>query len=418
MINQLFEHPYALNRYLTGLLLEERSAYLYHCAEQGFAKSSLKLIAHYQLVITDYLDLQNARAITPPEIEAAADRWAQRPFQPRNPNVTFSLCARERFIWNATDWLRFLGRLQEPPPLPRPFAQMMSEFTNFMRHERGLSETTIAFRCQRVEHFLSQVLDLNCALSQLTITQIDDAFLQRIDQGRYARCSIHTLASALRAFFRYAANRGWCRSDLAEAIKAPRVFRHESLPFSPTWEEVQRLIESAGGQRPVAVRDRAILLLLAHYGLRVGEVCALQLDDLDWEREIIRLRRNKDGRPQQLPLTQIVGEAILRYLKEVRPRISRRELFLSLRPPVRPLTRRSIYSLVRRRWNPLGVAIAHHGPHSLRHACATRLINHGVSLKEIGDQLGHRDLDTTRIYAKVDLTRLRVVADFDLGGVL
>jgi hypothetical protein len=93
MINQLFEHPYALNRYLTGPLLEERSAYLYHCAEQGFAKSSLRLIAHYQLVITDYLDLQNARAITPPEIEAAADRWAQRPFQARNPNVTFSLAS-------------------------------------------------------------------------------------------------------------------------------------------------------------------------------------------------------------------------------------------------------------------------------------------------------------------------------------
>jgi integrase/recombinase XerD len=418
MINQLFEHPYALNRYLTGPLLEKRLAYLHHCAEQGFAQSSLRLIAHYQLVVTDYLDLQTARAVTPSEIEAAADRWAQRPFQTLNPNGTFSLCARNRFIWNATNWLRFLGRLQDLPPLPRPFAQMMSEFANFMRHERGLSETTIAYRCQRVEHFLSQVLDPNCALAQLTITEIDDAFLQRINQGGYARCSVHALASALRAFFRYAANRGWCRSDLTEAIKAPRVFRHESLPFSPTWEEVQRLIESVRGQQPVDVRDRAILLLLAHYGLRAGEVCTLQLDDLDWEQEIIRLRRNKDGRPQRLPLTQTVGDAILRYLKEVRPRVARRELFLTLRPPIHPLNHKTVYQLVRRRWKPLGVAIAHHGPHSLRHACATRLINQGVSLKEIGDQLGHRDLETTRIYAKVDLTRLRAVADFDLGGLL
>jgi len=89
MINQLFEHPYALNRYLTGPLLEKRLAYLRHCAEQGFAQSSLRLIAHYQLVVTDYLDLQTARAVTPSEIEAAADRWAQRPFQTLNPNGLF-----------------------------------------------------------------------------------------------------------------------------------------------------------------------------------------------------------------------------------------------------------------------------------------------------------------------------------------
>jgi integrase/recombinase XerD len=246
MLNQLFEHPHTLNRYLTGPLLEERSAYLHHCAEQGFAQSSLRLIAHYQLVITDYLDLQTAVAITPSEIEAAADRWAQRPFQPHNPNGTFSLCSRKRFICNATNWLRFLGRLQEPLPPPRPFAKMMSEFADFMRHERGLSETTIAYRCQRVEHFLSRVLGPNCSLAQLTIIQIDDALLQQIDHGGYARCSVQAIASVLRAFFRYAADRGWCRSDLAESIKAPRVFRHESLPFSPTWEEVQRLIESVG----------------------------------------------------------------------------------------------------------------------------------------------------------------------------
>ena len=418
MLNQLFEHPHALNRYLTGPLLEKRLAYLRHCAEQGFAQSSLRLIAHYQLVIIDYLDLQIECAITPSEIEVAADRWAQRPSPYHNTNETSSLCSRTRFILNATNWLRFLGCLQEPPPPPRPFAQMMGEFADFMLHERGLSEITIAFRCREVERFLSQVLGPGGSIAQLTIRQIDEAFLELVNQGRYVRCSVHTLASALRAFFRYAADHGWCQSDLAEAIKAPRIFRHERLPFSPTWEEVQRLIGSAAGQRPVDVRDRAILLLLAHYGLRAGEVCALQLDDLDWEQEIIRLRRNKNGRPQQLPLTQTVGEAILRYLKEVRPRGFRREVFLTLRPPLHPLTRGAIYQLMTRRWKPLGVAIAHHGPHSLRHACATRLINQGVSLKEIGDQLGHRDLDTTRIYAKVDLTGLRAVADFNLGGLL
>jgi integrase/recombinase XerD len=416
MLNQLFKYPRVLNRYLTSPLLDMRLAYLRHCAEQGFSQISLQLIAYYQLVITDYLNLQTAHTITPSEIEAAADRWAQHPVIYRRANVTFSLSARDRFIKNATNWLRFLGRLQEPPSTPRPFNQMMTEFAYFMLHEKGLSELTIVFRCREVERFLSQVLSPDQGLVHLTITQIDEGFLKCINQGGYARRSVQSIASALRAFFRYAANRGWCQCDLAEAIKAPRVFRHETLPCSPTWEEVLRLINSTGGERPADVRDHAILLLLAQYGLRAGEVCALQLDDLDWEQEIIRLRRNKTGRPQQFPLTHTAGEAILRYLKEVRPRVGRREIFLPLRPPFRPLTTETIYQFMSRRWKLLG--IAPYGPHSLRHACATRLINQGVSLKEISDQLGHRNLETTRIYAKVDLTRLRAVADFNLGGLL
>lgn len=416
MFNQLFKYPRVLNRYLNSPLLEMRLAYLQHCAEQGFSQLSLQLIAYYQLIITDYLSLQPTGAVTLSEIESAADRWAQHPVIYRRANVTYSLSARDRFIINATNWLRFLERLQEPPSTPRPFDSIMAEFADFMLHEKGLSEITVAFRCRTVKRFLSQVLGPDQSLAQVSIKQIDNAFMQSIHQDVYARRSVQTIASSLRAFFRYAANRGWCQSDLAEAIKAPRVFKHETLPRSPTWEEVMRLIESAGGQRPADVRGRAILLLLAHYGLRVGEVCALKLDDIDWEQEIICIRRSKTGRSQQLSLTQTVGEAILRYLKEVRPRVVHREIFLTLYAPLRPMTDAAVWQFMKQRCDLLG--IAQYGPHSLRHACATRLINQGVSLKEIGDQLGHRNPDTTRIYAKVDLAGLRTVADFNLGGLI
>ncbi|MBK8576452.1 MAG: tyrosine-type recombinase/integrase [Elusimicrobia bacterium] len=119
-----------------------------------------------------------------------------------------------------------------------------------------------------------------------------------------------------------------------------------------------------------------------------------------------------------MPLTKIVGQAILHYLQKVRPRSPLREVFLSIRAPLRPLASGALFQLVSRRLKPLQIPIAHHGPHALRHACATRLINQGVSLKAIADQLGHRSLETTRIYAKVDLPRLREVARLDLGGLL
>jgi integrase/recombinase XerD len=419
MFEKLFKRPHTIQRMVSHPLLEERLHFLSHLAEYGAAQSTLQGIARYQLIVIDYLKLQDRETITHAEIEAAAERWAQQ--QAGSPRLKGSLSPLSKycFIKYATQWLGFLGRLQKPVLTPLPFAQFVSEFAGFMRDERGLSSATISSRCCVVDAYLAELCGQQLMLSDLTITHIDNALLQHIKQASYTRLTVRNHASILRAFFRYAEQRGWCQYGLANAIKGPRIFRHETLPFSPSWEDVQHLIAGTNGACPSDIRDCAILLLLAVYGLRSGEVRRLQLEDLDWEHELIRIRRVKKGPVQSLPLSHTVGEAILRYLREARPRRSAcRELFLTLRAPFRALKSGAICNIVTHRWQPLNVAIEHHGPHSLRHACATRLINQGVSLKEIGEQLGHRDMDTTRIYAKVDLTRLREVADFNLAGVL
>jgi site-specific recombinase XerD len=162
-----------------------------------------------------------------------------------------------------------------------------------MREERGLSSQTINRRCRDVEIFLTQLCGRQLSLSDLTITHLDDALIDRINQAGYARRTVKHHASILRTFFRYAEQRGWCQCGLAKAIKAPRIYRHESLPFSPTWEDVQRLLATANSTSQRDIRDRAILLLLAVYGLRAGEVRNLQLDDLDWQRELLHIKRIK-----------------------------------------------------------------------------------------------------------------------------
>ncbi len=417
MFQELFERPHAIQKQLTTPLLEERLCFLAHCAEHGAARRTLKEIAYYQLIIIDRLKLLDAGSITRTEIEAAAECWAQRPTGFPGFRTRPSPVSRVRFIKHATHWLGFIGRLQTPELRPGPFAEFVGEFAIFMREERGLSSETIRSRLHEIKKYLEQFHGQRLSLRDLTATHIDDAMLYRINQAGYARRTVQTHASILRAFFRYAEQRGWCRSGLAAAIKAPRVFRHETLPFAPSWDDVQRLLAGTVGVHPVDIRDRAILLLLAVYGLRVGELCRLQIEDLDWARELLHVRRVKQGPVQQLPLSLTVGDAILRYLREVRPRVNHRELFLTMRAPLRPLTRGAVGRMVSRRWQPLDVALEHYGPHSLRHACATRLINQGASLKEIGDQLGHRNAETTRIYAKVDLPHLREVANFDLGGL-
>ena len=159
-------------------------------------------------------------------------------------------------------------------------------------------------------------------------------------------------------------------------------------------------------------------MLLAVYGLRSGEVRRLRLEDLDWSNEVIRIERSKQRRIQYYPFITSVGNAVLQYLQHGRPHCTHRELFVTLRAPIRPLSAGAMYNVVSSRLVSLGIRVPRHGPHCLRHACASHLVAAGLSLKEIGDHLGHRSAYATRIYAKVDLAGLREVANFDLEGLV
>jgi integrase/recombinase XerD len=307
-------------------------------------------------------------------------------------------------------------RLDQPPVPASPYAEKIKAFVEYMQHERGLSPQTIRNRCWLIPRFLNRLGSADGSLAEITVTRIDEALREMVSQGSYARVTIQTWAGELRAFFRFAEARGWCRKGLAVAIQGPRIFAQASLPTGPSWDEVRSLLALTEGDRSADIRDRAILMLLAIYGLRAGEVNRLRLEDFDWQREVLSVTCPKTRRMRTYPLTRAVGDAVLRYLRKVRPRAIHREVFLTLLAPIRPLSG-AIYGIVAKRLCTLNVSIPHHGPHALRHSCAARLLAQGFSLKEIGDHLGHQDPDTTRIYAKVDLVGLRQVADFDLGGL-
>ena len=237
-------------------------------------------------------------------------------------------------------------------------------------------------------------------------------------QDGCTRASIRTYAYVLRSFFRYAETRDWCARGVAAGILPPRVYTGERLPAGPTWDHVQRLCAGAEGDSRVQVRDRAILLLFAVYGWRVGEVRRLRLEDLAWDVETIRVTRSRPQlRVQTYPLVRTVGDVIVRYVTTARPRSDARQVFLSLKAPIRPLGNSALWQIVSRRLRPLDLRLAHHGPHALRHACATHLLHQGLSMTMIGDHLGHRSPAATSVYAKVDLVGLRQVADFSLEGL-
>ena len=419
MFERLFNRPVTLARQRAGPLLEERLRYLAHLAAQGVARHGLQVRAYYLLVVAQSLRLAErpSELISRGEIERQAHLWAQQPIPRR---VIGSESQRAvTFRRHATQWLQFSGRLQSLPETPHRYAEVITAFANFLSDEKGLAPTTIRACCSQVREFLDRLgSTASDSLGTITVTQVDEALAEHVAAGGYARTTVQEIVGKLRAFFRYAETRQWCRPGLVAALKAPRVFTQATLPVSPTWHEVQQVLALTTGEQPVDIRDHALLLLLTVYGFRAGEVVRLRLNDLDWEQELLTVRRSKSGRSQIYPLSRVVGAALIRYLRAARPPAPRREVFVTRHPPFRPMDRGTLYLIVARRLRTVNPALAHYGPHALRHACATHLLEQGLSLKEIGDHLGHGHPDTTRIYAKVDLARLRQVADFDLGGAL
>ena len=384
----------------------------------GTVNSGLRNIAQYLLVIMEYLHFSEIRIITLKEIEAAAVRWA-RMKKLHKKALGCSKFSKARFICFALRWFEMLGCLEKLEKKSYPFEEFLDQYVSYMRDEQGLSENTIDGRIHLLKDFLININKHEPSLRDITPLHVDNVLTKKYKIDGYTRRTIQSYASVVRSFLRYAEGKGWCQNHLADAIKAPRVYRYEEIPYSPSWDDVKKILSQNKTDHPTHIRNYTMLLILSVYGLRCSEIRHLKLDDIDWKNELLFLRRAKDSKPQVFPLSKPVGDAILNYVKNVRQNNSQlRELFLCMRAPYRPMTNSGIYMIVSSNLKPLNLKIKHHGPHALRHACATHLLNEGFSLKEISDHLGHQGYETTKVYTKVDLVNLRKVADFDLGDLL
>src|SRR5580658_5946698 len=414
MFNRLFVRSDALTRHLSAPLADERGQYLASCKEQGMSPSTLRSKARTLLSIADSLKPahRSQDQISLQEIDKVARRWSRKRCSPPSKQLLAG------FVSETIAWLSFLGRFQTQTAPAKAYDRMLVEFKDLMEKDRGLSPVTVEHRCTSIRPFLDRLLSKHRSLDLISVADIDSLLAQQVNEHHYARVSVRGYASSLRSFFRYAEMRSWCGAGIADSIMAPRVFQQETLPSGPTWDVVQKLLDATSGDQPTMIRDHAILMVLAVYGVRSSEVRHLRLDDIDWPKGTIVFRRAKGGGSHLFPLHESVGSAIVRYLKEVRPTSHRREIFLTRHAPIGPISAGALWADVGRQLRGRAPSIKHHGPHSLRHACATRLINEGLSLKEVGDHLGQRDPEATRIYAKVDIVRLRQVASFDLGELL
>ena len=307
-------------------------------------------------------------------------------------------------------YLRDLGcvRAQPPGPDPTPLDNLTRDFGRHLSSERGLSPATLGNYLPIVRSFLIERFDGKpMQFDELRPVDIQRFVVRRAQTG--SRRSAQLMITALRSFLRFLRQRGAISTDLAGAVSGIADWRLSHLPKSIPPEQVERMLASCDRSMPVGERDYAILLLLARLGLRAGEVVALTLDDLDWERGEI-LVHGKGQRLVRLPLPTDVGAALVDYLRHARPHGSIRRVFIRMRAPLRGLVGPSaIDCVVCRALKRAGLNPSFKGAHLLRHSLATDLLRRGASLTEIGQLLRHSQPTTTQIYAKVDIAALRTL---------
>lgn len=414
MFEEIF-FPRTAEKYRAAPLVDQRESYLVHLKGKGASRTTLRICANDQLSLARLLKLKDGGSVGLAQIEAATELWAQP--KGRRCDQLASAQTKARYFGQAVRWLRFLGWLEEVERVGSRFGDQLKAYEEWMRRERGLSETTIESSRASVDQFFGWLDTADIPLAEVKITDIDRAIDDKRMRGTCGRRSMHSYAQRLRAFFQFAEARGWSAPGLAGGIVAPGFKRDEGVPKGLKREDVVRLLGTTKGQRPTDIRDRAILMLFIAYGLRAAEVRGLRVDDIDWEKEILHIYSAKSRRTQTYPLSQGVGHAILRYIRDVRPSGFGRTLFFTMRAPIGPFGRSALGRMVSCRLADLGIATGKRGTHSLRHATAQHLLDQGVGMKVIGDFLGHRDPSSTTIYAKVNLAALREVMALDVEGL-
>jgi integrase/recombinase XerD len=273
---------------------------------------------------------------------------------------------------------------------PSAHNHRLQPFLTFLKQERGFADATIVNRQRSLKPFLAWLDAQGVPLSGVSPVVITKYFTSAV-AGKWKRTSVSFHVQSLRSFFRYANSRGWCAPGIAESIDAPRLYTHENLPQGPSWKEVRKLLASINGTSPVQIRSRCAILLCAVYGLRVGEVCRMRLEDIDWAEEKICVRRSKQRKVQTYPLTAEVGNALLRYIKDVRPCCPHREVLMTLRQPYRPVSVGALSTMtqkLQKRLRPQAQAI--------RFACSPACLCHPPS-RSGSDSEGSRRSPGTRV---------------------
>ena len=296
------------------------------------------------------------------------------------------------------------------PVLPPSFANDLHAYLQHLEKDRGLRQWTLRNRHDALERFLVFLRDKGATdWPEVAISSVSGFFASRATYLKPA--SLASLSAALRGFFRFLLLKGRLKQDWSEYVPRFRPFADQSIPVGWSLDKLDALLKSIDRDTVQGKRDYAMLLLAARLGMRAGDIRDLRLESIHWDDARIEFTQGKTGRQTTLPLSDEVGTALIEYIFHGRPSTQYREVFLRYRAPYRPMTD-GIGHIMRKYCRKAQVEslTGQMGMHSLRHTLACRLLSNDAPLETIAEVLGHSSLNSTRIYAKVDLNQLRTAA--------
>uniref|UniRef100_A0A7C4G8X1 Tyrosine recombinase XerC n=1 Tax=candidate division WOR-3 bacterium TaxID=2052148 RepID=A0A7C4G8X1_UNCW3 len=288
--------------------------------------------------------------------------------------------------------------------LPETYARTLADFLAHLEQERRCSKHTIAAYRLDLEQFFDYCIDRldSRPLNRLTHAEIRD-YLGFVLSHGYERRSAARKLSSIRSFFRYLVRTGAAPASPARTVKSPRLGRR--LPALLSQFQVAQALEPLGDSE-AALRDIAILEVLYGSGLRIAELVGLNLSDIDFRSETIKVR-GKGNKERILPLGRAEREALERYLPK-RSQPDAEPVFLSLRG--RRLSIRAVRNIVGKLLSRVAGVTATN-PHALRHAFATHLLERGADLRAVQELLGHASLSSTQVYTHLTVERLKRIYD-------
>jgi integrase/recombinase XerD len=287
---------------------------------------------------------------------------------------------------------------------PKPFADAIEGFLGYIGLERGLSENTIGGYQRDLDQAADYFARQDCAGWKAVTAALAAGWIHSLNQKKkYAAASLARKLTALRVFARYLVRENFRDEDFTALLTAPKLARR--IPSTLTVEEIGRLVAAPGAEGPAGLRDRALLELFYSSGLRVSELAALKLQQVDMEQRFLRVF-GKGSKERIVPIGSGASEALTKWTvfgraQLVQPRTGS-HVFLNQRGG--PLSRVGLWMIVKK--YAQRAMLKNGKPHALRHSFATHLLSGGADLRSIQEMLGHASISTTQIYTAVEPKRL------------
>ena len=410
MLERLAVRPHICRHIRSGPLGPWIEDFLLALTTNGYATSVIRRHVRAAVVFGDWL-VRHQIAVADIDERVVAQfvgaraRWRS----PARRNGRLSAVASGVRALAAHLWTHAIACPGAPVESESDLGQWLRRFDAHLEHVRGTSAGT-----RRIYRRYARALLTSCFgtsnpdWSALTAGAVTD--FVRTQTARLSPSACRAPLTATRTFLRFLITAGVLPSGVDGAVPTVRQWKQAALPPALSDQDVQRVLASVDATSVAGARDRAVLLLLTRLGLRASDVAALTVDAIDWRIGHLRLAPGKNRRERLLPLPVDVGTALVAVLRSRPSTAPRGVLFLRARPPVRPLSAAAVTGIAQRALRRADLTVPRFGAHVFRHTVATQWVQRGVSMKTVADLLGHADLETTAIYAKLDVATLATVA--------